>query len=41
MMFWEKGIASIILSNNNQSSGENDLYDLGSIIVEVISLNNY
>lgn len=40
MMFWDKGIATIIISNN-EGIGNKDLYDLGEDIVEVISLNNY
>lgn len=39
MMFWDKGIASIIISCDEK--GNNDIYELGEIILEVISLNNY
>lgn len=40
-MFWERGLASIIISNDGDLKGKHDLYELGRVIVEVINLNNY
>ena len=41
ILFWEKGIATVILVVELEESGQYGLIDLGAIILEIIDMNNY
>jgi peptide/nickel transport system permease protein len=41
LMFWERGIASIILGTEQEGRNEHRLEEIGSILLEVINKNNY
>lgn len=40
-MFWDKGVATIIMESNEVGKGQHDIYELGSIIMDVINKNIY
>ncbi|MFO7612484.1 MAG: ABC transporter permease [Clostridia bacterium] len=41
VMFWEKGIASIIIRTDEKGRGSHDISEIGSILLKAINISNY
>ncbi len=40
-MYWDRGVATIIAETGDIGSGKHDIYELGEIILDVVTMNIY